>query len=343
MRAEETPSFKVGYLVDNAPFSMQKDGKPHGFLIDLWEQMAAQNNWSFTYAPINKTHKDNIDDVFTQEAADILLGSFPLKPSVSHQFSQAYFALEAGVAVNKQAYSFWDLFFSNLSSIAIFIAIITIVCAFIMGFVVHYMEYDITPQFRDKSFFKSYWLNLWSFFCIGTGIDVVYPINAMRSRLIVGLWIIVTMFFFTVFSGIISSSLTVASMLSHYKNPWALKDKLVAVPKTSSYGPLVAHFDAFIYPTTNLDMAFKFLREEKVDVVVDDFIGIDAYIKAHPQQPYRMTSIRLVNYLLALPVKRDSPLLHSLNRALNQAQQEGTFYTMCLTHFGAEGAKQCLL
>lgn len=211
-----------------------------------------------------------------------------------------------------------------------------------MGFVVHYLEYDITPQFRKKSFFRSYWLNLWSFFCIGTGIDVVYPINSMRSRLIVGLWVIVTMFFFTVFSGIISSSLTVSSMLSHYKNPWALKDKLVAVPKTSSYAPLAAHFDAFIYPTNNLDMAFKLLREEKVDVVVDDFIGINEYIKSHPQQPYRMTSIRLVNYLLALPVKRDSPLLHSLNRSLSQSQQEGTFYTMCTTHFGAEGAKQCL-
>lgn len=316
------------------PF-VKKDTVVSGVAIEIWEKIAASQQFVFDYVPYN-TVEEGMKAVASGKA-DILVGDIPIiRKNLSFvEFTQPFFHSGLQILVCDKQKSTWDRLlrdFCDLVELKIFWFIVAGVIIFTC--VVYAFERQHNPDFpktrKDgiaEAFYYVMSLTL-------TGKSVYKGFPGVLGRLVLILWIILGMLIMAYVTSTITSRMTVEKLTSKINGPQDLVGKSVGTVKDSVALDYLKRKSIAQLDYPNLEAAVKGLVAYEVDAIVDDAPILEMLDFKNPQIPVGVVGpiFEKMNYGFALPV--GSALRITINHEILKLQESRALIQIFALYFG---------
>lgn len=329
-------SLKVGIAGEN-PFVSFDTNPPSGAALDVWQEVAAANKWTFNAVafPDIKTGLDAV----ANGTVDILIGDVPITHSGLEkvEFSQPYFhsGLQILLPNEKKTSAFGFLLeLEQIIHLPIFWILIGI--GLIFTVVVYLFEKKHNPDFpknRKEGFAEAFYyvatLAL-------TGKSAYKGFTGVLGRLVMILWIVLGIVLVSYVTSIITSAMTVEKLRSKIHGPDDLKGKCVAVvTKSSGEAYMLEKGISHVSFPTLIDAVNSMLRGE-ADAVVDEVADVQTIDIKRPDIPVTVVGpiFARVNFGFAFAI--GSPLRIPFNRALVSIGENGVLDRIFVGYFGSD-------
>ena len=267
---QKAPHLNVGVFV-SPPFVMHTPNGFAGLSIDLWELMARDLGWSFTYSEYDL---NELLDKVEKGEIDIAVG--PISHTIERErrmdFTPTY--LNSGLAMASRSQpvrTFLDVL-SHLGDTAFLQLTATlIVICLVFGLLMWWAE-----RIRNKDHFggqivhgfgSGFW---WSMVTMST---VGYGDKAPRTTLgrAVGLvWIFLSIVLLAAFTGTIASSMTVGRMGMKLTSVHELRHKIVGVVTDSEASQWLTNRHIALNSFESIDMGLEAVINQEIDVFIAD-------------------------------------------------------------------------
>lgn len=329
-------SLKVG-LAGESPFISFDTNPPSGAAVDVWQEVAAANKWTFSTAafPDIQTGLDAV----ANGTIDILIGDVPITHSGLEkvEFSQPYFhsGLQILLPNERKTSAFGFLLeLEELIRIPIFWMLIAIGVVFTV--VVYRFEKIHNPDFpksRNEGFAEAiYYVATLAL----TGKSAYKGFTGVLGRFVMIVWIVLGIVLVSYVTSIITSAMTVEKLRGKIHGPDDLKGKCVAVVEKSSGETYMLQkgISHISFPTL-IDAVNSMLRGE-ADAVVDEVADVETMDFKRPDIPVRVVGpvFSRVNYGFAFAV--GSPLRLPFNRELVSICESGVLDRIFVGYFGSD-------
>jgi len=304
------------------------EGEGHrGFSIDLWEKIARENNWKYTFVFGDfRTKLANVKE----GKVDLAIGGITITADRENEmdFSSPTFNAGLGILVKKNVttQSILPLIISKLFTWEIASLLLLLLGLMLFwGFWLWIAERG--SMLIRQTFRKGYPDAVWCAWMIKTtiGFGDIYP-KSLLGRL-------TTLPIF--FSGVVALSLIIAPinaafivrdievLESKIASPTDLRDKAVATKAGTYSVDVLKRYDAFIIGVPTIDEAYELLRQEEVDAVVYDLPGLMYYVKLNSDLALVGKGFSKNHYGFAFP--EDSHLQEKINRTLLKLKEDGVY------------------
>ncbi len=314
--APDHPMLVVGVKVA-PPFVISDGDSYRGLNIDLWQDVAHDNNWSYLYKAYDL--EALLDAVSTGEV-DVALGAITTTAQRERRMDFAHVITSSGlgVAVRTQQRAGWLAVAHALVSPAFLGVIGTLTLLLLgVGILVWSMEHRRNPQqfggSRAQGIFSGFWWAMVTMTTVGYG-DVA-P-RTVGGRVLGLIWMLAALLIVSFFTASITSALTVGQLSQRIHSATDIGGmRIASVPDSTSANWLTRQRYAFD-KAENLQAALADLAANRVDAVVYDVPLMQWDIAQH----FRGTLIVLPlvlerqDYAFALP--QQSPLREAIDTAL---------------------------
>lgn len=275
--AQETSkdSIIVG-TAGSAPFNIktEKGEDPSGIAVEIWEEIAEQNDWNYKYKPFSDFDK-GLKAVENGDV-DVLAGPISITADRADKmpFTQPFYQSSLSIVSKEDHFSLWG-FVKSLFNYKLLMAVLGFLFMLaIVGALLWLAERKTAPdeEFPEHKPAKGIGRGMW--LAIVTMSTVGYGDLAARTafgRIVTGIWIVLSIIFATSMVAGISSSLTLGGLGgSTISQVEELAGRKVATVKNSTAADFIKANDGQVVPANDFDEAMEFLRGEKADAVVFD-------------------------------------------------------------------------
>jgi len=306
-----------------------------GAAVDIWEKIAAENDWGFSY-----TRFDTVENglkAIVDGSMDILVGDTPInKENLSQvEFSQPYFhsGLQILIADNQRtvrARLASDI--KDLLKLEIFW--IVSACIVFLSTTVYLFERKHNPDFpagRKEGIAEAFYYVVTLAL---TGKSAYKGFPGVLGRLVLIIWILLGIVSVAYVTSSITSAMTVEKLSNSVENLRDLNNKTVAVISDSPAEGYIKKVGIDEYPAKDIQDAVSALLAKQADAVVADAPVLQSFDFNNPRLPLRVVGriFQIENYGFAMPI--GSPLRMALNRQLLKMQESHETHAILAGYFG---------
>ncbi len=322
---------RVGY-VDHKPFSFLSSDIPSGFAIDIWDEIAQDNQLSYTLTSLGSNISSALESLENGHI-DLVLGPVSAtRDRLSRlDFTRPFFIEQIGVAFHEIHLGFLDalhIFMKKLGEVGFFIiAIFFIVAAHVYWFFYRWHAPEISTRY-----FRGIGDSMWFMFARLIQIKVLYRPEGPQARVFMAFWLIVSLVFVSGFFGMITSALS--STLYSYNNQTIsniedLQDMVSGVVRGSENAVIAKRSTAKVISYETLDAAIEALHTQEVDVVIDDYVSLAQEVQEHKNFALKVSDIRLAIDEVSFSLPKGSPYKEKINHSLLRLQEKGFAEAIC--------------
>ncbi len=299
------------------PFVIADDDGYKGLAIDLWQEVAAEHGWTYTYREYDL---DGLLNAVRGREVDVGLGAITATAEREQSMDFAHPIISTGlsVAVRAESASGWLAVVQALVSPA-FLSVIglLVLVLFTVGVLVWAFEHRRNPdQFggsKAQGIFTGFWWAMVTMTTVGYG-DAA-P-RSVPGRVLGMLWMLTALIVVSFFTASITSALTVGKLQNQITSPSDLHKIRVASISGSTSGNWLERNHTSYVKADSLDGALTDLAAGRCDAVVYDVPLLAWSIRQRYQGRLRVLPFTLErqDYAFALPTA--SPLRESLDTSI---------------------------
>ena len=321
-------------ICGSEPFVSEEEGTFQGFSIDVWQQLAAKNSWSFTYKYYSSPD-EGIKAIENGEA-DVLVGDVGIVSDLfdNVEFSQPYFRAGLQIMITEgrpytldrmledvDAWTHYSPFWMFLGAVLIFSVLVAL------------FERKHNPDFPKK------WTDglaeaLYYVVSLSLGKSGYKGFGGWFGRLVMIVWTVVGVFVVIIVTSRVTAAMTTEALNTNINGPQSLAGKTVGAVTGTRALAYLQHKNITFNEYPNFDVAVQKLIKGDVAALVGPAPILQAYDKDHPTMP--ITEVGAIfehyNYGFAMPL--GSPLRVPLNSALLDLQESGVLTEIGQRYFG---------
>ena len=340
---------RVGVMKDMAPFAyVDNGGNISGLSVEFWQRVAKQAGVKYKFYPMDISYDDAIKMVH-QRKMDLFVGPI----SVTHDrlemvsFTRPYFLNRVGLAVNRSELSFVHVMVATFGVGLLVMFVIFFALLFVFTVILWYLERGKNPK-MSTNFFRglpeAFWAMVTSFLR-----DLVYAPATQQARVLLTIWLILSVIFMSIITAVVTASLTHAIDKNQVKFtiPSDMIDEKIAIVKGSNlYDSLAKQYNLKDVRTDDFEQALNLLDKKQVEGVMGDYFTLKYAIRHNEsfEHDLQMSQMIISNDEYAFPIRlglRD--VRRKLDRAITHLQKMGEASHVCSKNLGIRHANNCQL
>ncbi len=248
------------------PFTYLENGEWKGISIEFMDQLSKEVG--FTYSIVSSLSLPELIISTKNENVDMAIAAISLTSEREKviDFSHSYFTTSLGILSKKKASTSENVFWM-LKKVAV-ILVILIVMMYVVGFIISRADKggDI------DGIHEGAWCALVTFSTTGYGDEVP---KTDRGKVVVSMWIIASLFLISIFTGYVSSAMTVKKLSETTTTLADLYDVEVNVVGGTTSELRLAELGIDFNVVGSLDEAIENFKSGEADVVVHDKAMLD--------------------------------------------------------------------
>ena len=320
-----------------APFAFVQEGQYIGFSIDLWREVAKELDFKYELYG-EKTVTDLLNSVSSGNTDVAIAGiTITSEREKNVDFSHSFF--ESGLQIlvplhsqNSPVNAFLWLIFSPILLKTIGVLLLVIVFS---AHLLWFFEREKNPEMFPQEYLKGIWEACW--WSVVTVVTVGYGDKApigVAGRVIATIWMFTGVLLVSYFTASVSSALTVQQLESSIQGPESLNGKKVATVKGSTAAKYLANRPIKTIEYELVNDAFESLEESQVDAVVYDAPVLQNYAAQDGAGRTRVVGSIFERQSYGIALKTNSPYRESINQALLEIVENGTYDEIYQKWFG---------
>ncbi|MGD8267693.1 MAG: transporter substrate-binding domain-containing protein, partial [Desulfobacterales bacterium] len=252
-----------------APCVMPYNGTYTGFDIELWEAIAQELDWAFTY------HETDLKGIFSdlvEGRADVAFSCITVTGEREKMIDFSHHYLDSGLRImvlNESKFSLAESVKFIYSPIVVksltYLGLFIIICGHVFWWVERGHKYISTRYF--PGIFQAYWYVLVTMTTVGYG-DIV-PRNWV-GRMMAFFVMIIGIGFFGWAIAQMSSAITLQTLHADISDHRDLRNKLVATVEGTTSVMALERIGAVVVPAKTIDRAYAKLLSGEVEALVFD-------------------------------------------------------------------------
>ena len=332
--AAEPARLKVG-LVEGPPFVMENHHLPTGYSIDLWQEIAALNKWTYDY-----TTYPNMRDGLAAVAAhqcDVLVSGTSITSDrlKTVDFSQPFFRTGFQVMVTNDRPHTLGWMIENLKKLLVLKVIwISLLVVLAFSLLVHLFERKHNPAFprtHGDGFAEAFYYVV-SLALTGRSVYKGFP--GTMGKLATIVWMIMGMLMVAFVTSTITSTMTVERLHGQINGPEDLPGKTIGV-FAGTTGEIYAQDHKLTYIAyPDMKSAADALVAGAIQGIVGDAAELKYYDTSHPELPITEVGpfFKPVNYGFAVP--KGDPRRYAIDESLELLVERGRLVQLGKEYFG---------
>jgi ABC-type amino acid transport substrate-binding protein len=317
------------------PFVVSNDGIWSGLSVDIWQKVAAMNNWDYQFI----AYPDELSAVkaVSRGEVDVVVAEVPISSDALAyvEFSQPYFRAGLQIMVDGSRPHTLKRLLEDLDDwghLKIFWGIGGVVL--LLTIIVALFERRHNPDFPKKwseGFAEAFY---YVFSLALTGKSTYKGFPGVLGRLMLVIWMLFGIVSVAFLTSSITSAMTVEKIQNRINGPQDLPGRPVGAIKNGKAVAYLArhHIDATLYPT--LDDAVKGLMKGEVRAVVGSAPLLQYFDANHPKLPITEVGPVFAPYNYGFALAQGSALRQPLNAALLRLQESGVMFEIGQKYFG---------
>lgn len=317
------------------PFVIEKDGLYSGLAIDLWEQAARENGWTWEY---RQYELDELLDAVSEHQVDIGLGAITATAERERRMDFAHPIISSGLGVavrNDQRSGWLAVFQAFLSPAFLKIIGVLILLLFGVGVLAWLFERRANPdQFggsHRQGLFAGFWWAMVTMTTVGYG-DLA-P-RSVGGRVVGMVWMLAALMIVSFFTASITSALTVGQLSQRIRNIDELANAKIASLASTTSGVWLDRRDIEFNKSADLDTALTALAKGRVDAVVYDAPLMQWEIRSRFRNSLRILPLVLERQDYAFALPDASPLREPLDASLLEAINSPDWHARVADYLG---------
>ena len=307
------------------PFVIKQDDRWTGFSIDLWEEIAQANGWSYEWVEVTSV-TEQLAAVRNGSADAAMAGiSITSEREAVLDFSHPYF--NAGLQILVPAggsRSLLDMLRTVLTPALLQLIGIALLVTLVMAHVIWLIERGANPEF-PRAYLPGVLEGLW--YTVGSiggnYIDETPP--SIARKLAQMLWVVVGIILIAQFTASLTTALTVQQLGGSINGPGDLPGKRIATVRGSTAARYLEGKHIAYTPVDKIEDAYALMAQQQVQAVVYDAPVLLYYAATRGKGTVTLAGsiFKEETYGIALPA--GSPLRKPINEALLQLKQDGIY------------------
>ncbi|MCA9643998.1 MAG: transporter substrate-binding domain-containing protein [Polyangiaceae bacterium] len=301
------------------PFVIEDGDRYRGLAVDLWEDIAADQGWRFSYKVYDL---EGLLAAVEKGEVDVGLGAITVTAERERRmdFAHPITSSGLGVAVRKEEGSGWLAVVQALISPA-FLKVIGALCLLLLvvGLLAWLFERKQNPEHfggsHGQGIFAGFWWAMVTMTTVGYG-DVA-P-RTIPGRLLGMVWMLATLLVLSFFTASITSALTVGKLGDPIESGDDVGRLRIASVENSTSGEWLKRNQNEFKPVDSLDAGLTALAAGDVDAVVYDAPLLRWQINRDYHGRLRVLPIQLERQDYAFALPDDSPLTEGIDTSLLQ-------------------------
>lgn len=340
--AEPAPTPARGPLrvavAGSAPFVLSAQGKPEGFSVDVWSELAGDLKLDYELVPMQSVPQA-LEAVRTGEA-DVAVGPISITSERLEQmeFTHRYFEATLGILapVKASGPSEWVKPFLSKPFLFGIAALLTVL--FIVGALMWLAERNHNAQQFPASpihgIGNGVWMALVTMTTVGYGDRV--PVT-LAGRVLTGVWMLIAMITASSLTAGIATALTLQHLeTGTVQTQDQLRGRAVAAVRGTTAERFVGTSAARLVPVTGTDQAVQRLWAGEAVAVVDDRPILQYWLREHPNAALALSDRTYEPQGYGFALQLESPLTHRLNLGLQALRERGELDMLRARWLGAE-------
>ena len=307
-------------IYNSPPFGiLNQDGSIGGLMVELWQDIAEENNWNCQYV---FTDLKTVLNGLQQGKFDVGLGAISITPMREElvDFSQAVNPSGTGIASSKDAVdaSFFKRWGPILISLLELIGVLLLMLL-ISAFIVWIVERRNAKRNPNEKSIVSLADGLW--WSAVTMTTVGYGDKVPHSRIgkILGVvWIFTSIIFFSLFTANASAKLSQPDKQIGINTLDDLRAVEVLAVKGSSGEEFLMRENVEYKPCKNIEEAIRRLLNNEAVAIVSNVPVLKYHNKTNFQNRMLISDSWLMRNNMGIAVQEQSPLLENIDRVLLQ-------------------------
>lgn len=310
---------------------------PEGIVVDLWEQIAALNAWTFEFVPVESAESGMQD--LASGRLDVLAAETPITRENLRRadFSQPYFHSGLQILVPDRPGSSAFRFFSDLAEmLRLEIFWFVAGCVVLLTAFVFWFERRHNPDFPKEgkeglaeAFYYVVTLAL-------TGKSTYKGFPGVLGRVVMIVWIILGIVTVAYVTSSITSAMTVEKLKGKIAGPKDLPGHIVATSAGSEASAWLASHAVSIHETPGIEEAVAAMLAGDADAVVDDAAIVQTIDFKKPQIPVSTVGPVFAKVNLGFAFPSGSPLRIPFNEALARLEETGGLAKILAVYLGPD-------
>jgi polar amino acid transport system substrate-binding protein len=332
---------RVG-AIQIAPFVKLQGEQYSGLSVDLWKQIATQNQWHYQLLPVNTNIYEAIV-ALTKGKYDVLIGPISVTKERIKQidFGRPFYLSQIKIAYNVDEFSVLTILFNVLYDFASPIFLLIIFIFIVVAHTIWFIEKKYNKD-MPKSYLKGVIFSTWFFLIHLFKGGMIYKPTSKYGRLVILCWLSFALGLYLILSSTYTAYLTarVVNKNRHVLNLDKFRNKPLAYVEGEIYNYFIDNINAIPVAKPSLEMAFNALEQEKVYGIVDDELVLDYKIKKMQLKNIKLSHSRFYSDEFAFAYPKNSPLRALANIVIVTMQDDERMKILCQQYLGIF-AKHC--
>ena len=301
------------------PFSFKDEsGKWKGLSIELWEQIASENKFDYTYSEMDLAH---LLDSSEAPLFDVGVGAISVTAlreknmDFSHPFFRSGFAMALR---HEDSVSYWSSLVGVVFSERFFKAVLSLVLVlFFAGFLMWLFERKKNrEEFGDsaiKGLGASFWWSAVTMTTVGYGDKSP---RTFGGRFVALIWMFTSVIMISTFTASIATSLTINKLEGDINSIKDLQGHKVGTLKNVSAEEYMTENGVAVSSYDNINQALEAVVNGECDAFIHDAPLIRHTVLKKFSSEINVVEQNLMPQSYALVMPEKSPLLEKINRSL---------------------------
>lgn len=309
------------------PFAFEEGGQWKGYSVEVWNAVAAKNNWRFEWVPT-----ETVPQALTavQEGkVDVAVGALSVTEEREKvlDFSHPFF--ESGLQIVSNTTSAGTIFqaLNGLMSVQVLGGLsFLVICLVLVSWLLWRLERNNNEENFPKPAGAGLKESLWwsTNILIAGGCENISP-TGTAGRLVAVLWMLGGIAFTSYITAVFTSTLTVQRLGAEVHGLQDLQGQIVATLDGSSSDQYLSKKGVPVEGHESLDSAMASLLDRNAKAVVYDAPMLRYWLNTHPKEAQKVTlagdKFARQHYAFALKVGSDKR--KPINEALLEIRSEG--------------------
>ncbi|MCD6047801.1 MAG: hypothetical protein K0S08_1448 [Gammaproteobacteria bacterium] len=340
---------KVGVII-GAPIAYQDKNKAwHGIIVNIWEEIAAENGWQYEFIPMGENVENAINAV-SEKKLDVLIGPITVTYSRLKQadFSRPFMinkveVLERGLPINQ----FGSLLLMVLAKAFNTFFLIIFIVFLVIAHIIWLLERKTLKEY-GQGYLRGIAHTTWSLLMLLVGSQLVDRPKHHLSRFLILLVIFLSITFSSLVAAAFTSSLTLSlapAAIPQEKSIKQLQSKTFASVTGQSTGATMQNLGGDVIYFNSLHEAIQSLKNNpKIDAIVGDSVLLK-YNIAHTAgfTGLSLTPISLDTDEYAVVFQHNSLLRQNFDYSLTKLKEENQAMPICLRYLAEQDAAACVI
>lgn len=334
---QSEPPLRVA-IYDAAPFGYQNpDGTYDGLMVDLWESIARELEWNYTYF---LTDMDGLLAGLQTDQYEIGLGAISITPSreAMVDFSQPVNPSGTGIATARNAMgnsfrAYWRPIMISLAQlIGLLLLVLLTSGTFVWWAERRYAQQSDSHQ-AIRGLYDALWWSAVTMTTVGYGDKVPQTLIGKSIGII---WIFTSIILLSLFTANASAVISTARVTAHIQTPDDLKRSRVAAVSRSSGEEYLIREHIPYQGYEDYDQAIRALLDGKADCLVSNVPFLMYFNNSKYYQQLAISSKWLLKNNMGIALPEDSPLRESIDLVLLEKITEPKWQALVYKYLGEE-------